>query len=69
MHQLRDWYKYRIVRMIIANAASAGASGSFWSKYLLHKKRVLLVLPAKCWEPLYAVCKVFVILIRKHALV
>ena len=46
----RDWYKNRIERPNIANAASARASGSFWSKYLLHKKRVQPVLPEKCWE-------------------
>ena len=61
----RDWYKKRIVRPNIKNAASARTSGSFWSKYLLHKKRVLLVLPEKCWESLYAVCEVLVILIRR----
>ena len=38
-----DLYKNRIVRPNIENAASARASDSFWSKYLLHKKRVLLV--------------------------
>ena len=65
----RDWYKNRIVRPNIENAASARASGSFWSKYLLPKKRVLLVLPEKCWESLYAVCEVLVILIRTCALV
>ena len=65
----RDWYKNRIVRPNIENAASARASGSFWSKSLLHNKRVLLVLPEKCWESLYAVCEVLVILIRTCALV
>ena len=64
-----DWYKKRIVRPNIENAASARASGSFWSKYLLHKKRVLVVLTEKCWESLYVVCEVLVILIREHALV
>ena len=45
----RDCYKNRIVGPNIENAASARASatGSFWSKYLLHKKGVLLVLPEK----------------------
>ena len=65
----RDKYKNRIVRPNIENAASARSSGRFWSKYLLHKKRVLFVLPEKCWEPLYAVCEVLVILIRTLALV
>ena len=65
----RDWYKNRIVRPNIENAASARAYGSFWSRYLLHKKRVLLTLPEKCWESLYAVCEVLLILIRKRALV
>ena len=46
-----------------------GVAGSFWSKYLLRKKRALLILPEKSWESLYAVCKVLVILIRKRALV
>ena len=62
-----DWYKDRIVRPNIENAASA--CGSFWSEFLLHKKRVLLVLSEKCWESLYAVCEVLVILIRTRALV
>ena len=48
----RDWYKNRIVRPNIENAASVRASGSFWSKYLLHKEDVLLVLPEKRWEAL-----------------
>ena len=52
----RDWYKNRIVTPIIENAASARASGRFWSKYLLHKERILLILREKCWESLYAVC-------------
>ena len=43
----REWYKNRTVRPIIENLASARASGSFWSKYLLHKKTVLSVLPEK----------------------
>ena len=46
----RDWYMNRIVRPNIENAASARAFGSFWSKYFLYKKRVLLILPEKCWE-------------------
>ena len=54
----------RIVRPNIENVASAKASGSFWSKYLLHKKRVLYILPEKCSESLYAVCEVLVSLIR-----
>ena len=33
------------------------------------KGRVLLILREQCWESLYAVCKVLVILIRKCALV
>ena len=41
----------------------------FGQKYLLHKKRESLVLPEKCWEPLYAACEVLVILIRTRALV
>ena len=65
----RDWYKNRIVRPDIENDASARSSGSFWSKYLLHKKGVLLVLPEKGWEALYVVCEVLVILIRTCALV
>ena len=65
----RDRFKNRIVRPYVENAASVRASGSFWSKYLLHKKRVLLILPEKCWESLYAVCEVLVILIRKRELV
>ena len=52
----RDGYKNRIVRPNIINAARARASGSFWSKYLLHKERILLILREKCWESLYAVC-------------
>ena len=65
----RDLYKNRIFRPNIENAASARASGSFLSKYLLHKKRESLVLLEKCWEPLYAACEVLVILIRTRALV
>ena len=53
----------------IKNAASARAFGIFWSKYLFQKKRVLLILPEKCLESLYAVYEVLEILIRKHTLV
>ena len=60
----RNWYKNRIVRPNIEKAARARASGSFWSKYLLHKKKVLLILPEKCWESLYAVCEVLVIIYK-----
>ena len=63
----RDWYKNRIVTPNIENPPSARASGVFWSKLLLQKRRGLLILPKKCWEPLLAVCEVFVILIRKRA--
>ena len=65
----RDWYESRIVRPKIENAASARASGSFYSKYLLHKKRVLFILSDKCWDSLYAICEVLVILFRKRTLV
>ena len=58
-----DWYKVNI-----ENAASTRTSVVL-SKYLLLKKRVLLILPEKCWESLYAVCEVLVILIRKCALI
>ena len=34
----RDWYKSRIVRPNIENAASARASGSLWSKYCYRRK-------------------------------
>ena len=44
----RDCYENRIVRPNMENATSARASGSFWSKYLLHKNRVLLILRGKC---------------------
>ena len=64
-----DRYRNRIVRLNIENAVSARASGGFWPKYLLQKKRILLILPKKCWESLYAVCEELVILIRKRALV
>ena len=40
----RDCYQKRIDRPNIENAAGARASGSFWSKYLVHKKIVLLIL-------------------------
>ena len=50
------------------NAPSARASDSFWSKYLLHKKIKLLILPEKCWESLYAVRAVIVLLIKKRSL-
>ena len=63
----RDWYKNRIVKPNIENPASAKASGSFWSKLLLQKRRGLLILPIKCWEPLHAVCELLVIMIRTHA--
>ena len=68
----RDGYKNRIVRPNIINAAWERASGSFWSKYLLHKKRVhkkrvRLVLPEKCWELLNAVCEVpYMVIIYKN---
>ena len=65
----RGWYKIRIVRPNIKNVASTRTYASFWSKYLLHKKKVSLNLPEKCWESLYAVCEVLVILIRTRALV
>ena len=70
MHKLktRDWYKKRIVRSNVEKAASAQASGSFWSKYVLHKKRVLLNLLEKFWESRNAVCEALLIFIRKHAL-
>ena len=42
----RDWYKNIIVRPNNENTARARASGIFfWSEYLLHKTRILLVLP------------------------
>ena len=63
----RDGYEKRIVRPNIENATSPRVSSSIWSKYLLHKKRVLLILPKKCWESLYAIWEVLVILIREHA--
>ena len=53
-----DLYKNSFVTPNIENAASARASGSFWSKCLLHKKKVILILPEKNWESLYAVCVV-----------
>ena len=62
--KLLDWYKNR---PNIENPASARASDSFWSKVLLQKGRGLLILPKKCWEPLYTVCEVLLILIRKIA--
>ena len=57
----------RIVRPNIENPASARASGSFWSKLLLHKRRELFILPKQCWEPLQNVCEILVISIRKRA--
>ena len=39
------------------------------SLYLLHKKRVWLILPEKCRESLHADCEVLVTLIRKRTLV
>ena len=55
------------IKIELLDLASARASGSFWSKLLLQKRRGLLILPKKCWKPLYAVCEVLVILIRKLA--
>ena len=51
----------------IENPASALASGCFWSKLLLQKRKGLLILFKKCWKPFYAVCEVLVILIRQPA--
>ena len=65
----REWYKDRIVTPNFVNAASARASVSFWSKYMLHKKRVVLILRERCWESLYSVCEVLVTFIRKGAVV
>ena len=59
----RDLHKNRIVRPSTENPASARASGSFWSKLLLQKRRGLPILPKKCWEPLYVVCEVLIIFI------
>ena len=63
-----DWYEMRIVRPNIEKAASAKAFGSFWSKYLLYKKRVESILPKKFLESLYFVSELL-ILIRKRGFV
>ena len=54
----RDMYNNIIIRPSIENATSARASGSFGSKYFLHK----LILSEKCWDPLNAGCEVLIIM-------